>query len=538
MAGMFDDFCSDIHKQYKKTNDLIVADPHTTYTMIPTGSLEIDTEMNGGLAIVGRVVEVSGFESSGKTTLMSQSCVGALKMFPTKGVLYMDSEQSFDFTYAKSLGLEQNDRFKVFRPMNAEELDDVLTKAVAKLTSNISMIVIDSVASARTKAEITAVIGQSSQKSQHASFWGTFVLKLVMWASKYGIAIVLINQFRSKPSINQNDKFSLANTGIGNGYSNTECITYDSKVTIRIDGEEKEVTMKELQEAVLNRTTFYKSIEIMTPDGWQQVGVFIDKGKKEIKQLTFSNGSVLKVTDNHLCQDKNEKWVYAKDMKIGQSFLSQADDSETTRSTVLINITEEEPQAICDIEVLHENHRFFANKIVVHNTALDTTGGRAVKFYCSARYILKNISPLKEEVADKFSGEIEELRVANVCRIEAIKNKCYPPNKRVKYIIRFGTGTDDTPIIKDFLTKVGVIAVNGSMITYNGSIPELTFKENGKLRFNEHFTRPEFLEDAKKQFVTLKGTNYLENVVASNVDDIWDEGLGATDLIPSDTVEV
>lgn len=393
MAGMFDDFCSDIHKQYKKTNDLIVADPHTTYTMIPTGSLEIDTEMNGGLAIVGRVVEVSGFESSGKTTLMSQSCVQALKMFPTKGVLYMDSEQSFDFTYAKSLGLEQNDRFKVFRPMNAEELDDVLTKAVAKLTSNISMIVIDSVASARTKAEITAVLGQSSQKGQHATFWGSFVLKLVMWASKYGIAIVLINQFRSKPSISQNDKFALSNTGIGNGESSV-------------------------------------------------------------------------------------------------------------------------------------------------NSQLTTTGGFAVRFYCSARYVLKNISPLKEEVADKFSGEIEELRVANVCRIEAIKNKCYPPNKRVKYIIRFGTGTDDTPIIKDFLTKVGVIAVNGSMITYNGSIPELTFKENGKLRFNEHFTRPEFLEDAKKQFVTLKGTNYLENVVASNVDDIWDEGLGATDLIPSDTVEV
>lgn len=248
MAGLFDDFCQEVSKQYKKTNDLIVADPHTTYTMIPTNCLEIDTEMNGGLAILGRVVEVAGFESSGKTTLITQSCISALKMFPTKGVAYFDAEQAFDFTYASALGLETSDRFKVFRTMNAEELDDVMTKMVAKLGNHLSMIVIDSVASARTKAEITAQLGQSSQKSQHATFWGQFVLKLVMWASKYNIAIVLINQFRSKPSINQNDKFSLANTGIGNGYSNTDCITYDSKVTIRIDGEEKEVTMYELKE--------------------------------------------------------------------------------------------------------------------------------------------------------------------------------------------------------------------------------------------------------------------------------------------------
>lgn len=281
-----------------------------------------------------------------------------------------------------------------------------------------------------------------------------------------------------------------------------------------------------------------RNIEILTPDGWQKVGEFVDKGRKKVKEFTFSNGSSLKVTDNHLCQSSNGDWVYAKDMKVGQFFLAQADNSKVTVSTQLVSIDERDPQDICDIEVLHNNHRFFANKMVVHNTALATTGGNAIKFYCSARYILKNMTSLKEEVADKFSGEIEELRVANICRIEAIKNKCYPPNKKVKYIIRFGVGTDDTPIIKDFLTKVGVIAVNGSMITYNGSSPELTFKENGKVRFNEHFTKPEILEDAKKQFITLKGTDYSNNIITPNTDDIWDEGLATADSMPSLTVEV
>lgn len=254
---MFDDVLKDIEKSYKKKNDTIIYDPNREKIALSSGSVAIDTEHDGGLCYLGRITQFASMESGGKSTLAFQTALCACRDYPDQGVVYMDVEQHSDYTYLESLarkygfdGVPKN--LVILQPMSAEELEDTTGKFVNKMGDKIILLVIDSVAAAKPKSMLERKHGESGQKAEHATFWNEFCPKLNNWAKKHNFAVLLINQLRAKPSISNMDKFSVGNVGVGAGASSfdnsfTACVTYDTKVTVRIDGEEKEMTMSELK---------------------------------------------------------------------------------------------------------------------------------------------------------------------------------------------------------------------------------------------------------------------------------------------------
>jgi len=257
--SIFSDFKKDVEKTFKKRKIVFGSDVKSE--PVPTGSVVIDS-LDGGIAFEGRISEISSYESGGKSTLALMTVAQALEKYPDKAVVYVDSELALDPVYMKSLGADPDDeRLIVVQPNNIEEADKFLTMAFdsqkggkpGKLEGKVSLLVIDSVASLRSKSEFDAEVGGSGQKSMHASAWGSLTIKINRWAKLNDMAVLLVNQFRAKPQISNMDKFSLSNTSIGQGYSNTDtsittCVTYDTKVKVRVDGVEKEITMKELKD--------------------------------------------------------------------------------------------------------------------------------------------------------------------------------------------------------------------------------------------------------------------------------------------------
>ena len=255
--SVFTDFMEDVKKDFKKQKKQITLSDDLKREPIPTGSVVIDETFGGGLFYKGLLGEINSYESGAKTTLALHSCAQALKKYPDLGIIFLDFEFSFDPIYAKSLGVDtSDDRVIVVQPQCIEDADKFLIKAFGKngkLKGKISTIVIDSVAAARPMGSLEEEMGGSSQKSQHASAWSQWIPKIAKIAHENQIATILLNQFRAKPMMGQMAQYSLSNTGIGQGYSNMDtsistCVTYDTKIKIRIDGVEKEVTMEELKE--------------------------------------------------------------------------------------------------------------------------------------------------------------------------------------------------------------------------------------------------------------------------------------------------
>jgi len=132
------------------------------------------------------------------------------------------------------------------------------------------------------------------------------------------------------------------------------------------------------------------------------------------------------------------------------------------------------------------------------DTALTSTGGNALRYYLSARYLFKWSSTLKEQVSDDETGEVTEARVANIFKITSIKNKINPPYKTGKMVIRFGEGTDDFSLIVDALKTRGLITSKGSFLTYKTTEGE-EIRLLGKSKFYSTL-KADYFEDMKKAY--------------------------------------
>ena len=159
---------------------------------IPSGSLALDLATGIGGYPRGRVVEVYGPESSGKTTLTLHAIAQAQR---AGGVCaFIDAEHAFDVNYARSIGVE-TDKLLVSQPDTGEqalEICDVLVRSGA-----IDLIVIDSVAALVPKAEIEGEMGDSHMGLQ-ARLMSQAMRKLTAVAHKTNTTLIFINQLRMK----------------------------------------------------------------------------------------------------------------------------------------------------------------------------------------------------------------------------------------------------------------------------------------------------------------------------------------------------
>jgi recombination protein RecA len=182
-----------LDKQYGKGTVMRMSDKLVIETqVISTGSLSLDIALGIGGLPVGRIIEIYGPESSGKTTLSLHAIAEAQK----KGGIaaFVDAEHAFDRSYAEKLGIDV-DNLIISQPDDGEqalEIADALIRSGA-----IDIIVIDSVAALVPKAEIEGEMGESKMGLQ-ARLMSQALRKLTGTINKTGCVCIFINQLREK----------------------------------------------------------------------------------------------------------------------------------------------------------------------------------------------------------------------------------------------------------------------------------------------------------------------------------------------------
>ncbi|MBE3592614.1 MAG: recombinase RecA [Thermoanaerobacter sp.] len=187
---------SQIERQFGKGSIMRLGDTaKLNVEVIPTGSLELDIALGVGGIPRGRIIEIFGPESSGKTTLALHMIAEAQKMGGTGA--FIDAEHALDPVYAKNLGVNIEDLL-VAQPDTGEQALEIAEALVR--SGAVDIIVIDSVAALVPKAEIDGEMGDSHVGLQ-ARLMSQALRKLAGVTSKSKTIVVFINQLREKVGV-------------------------------------------------------------------------------------------------------------------------------------------------------------------------------------------------------------------------------------------------------------------------------------------------------------------------------------------------
>lgn len=160
--------------------------------VIPTGSLSLDAALGVGGYPKGRIIEIYGPESSGKTTLAIHAIAEAQKQGGTAA--FIDAEHAFDRFYAEKLGVDVSELL-ISQPDNGEQALEIADQLIR--SSAIDIIVIDSVAALTPKAEIEGDMGDNKVGLQ-ARLMSQALRKITASVSKTKTTCIFINQLREK----------------------------------------------------------------------------------------------------------------------------------------------------------------------------------------------------------------------------------------------------------------------------------------------------------------------------------------------------
>ena len=182
-----------IEKNYGKGSIMKLGDrPEEEVDVIPTGSINLDAALGVGGFPRGRVIEIYGPESSGKTTLAIHAIAECQKQGGVAA--FIDAEHAFDSSYARKLGVDIRELL-VSQPDNGEQALEIADNLIR--SGAIDIIVIDSVAALTPKAEIDGEMGDSKVGLQ-ARLMSQAMRKLTATISKTNCCCIFINQLREK----------------------------------------------------------------------------------------------------------------------------------------------------------------------------------------------------------------------------------------------------------------------------------------------------------------------------------------------------
>jgi recombination protein RecA len=262
--------------------------------VIPTGSLALDIALGLGGLPRGRVVEIFGPESSGKTTLALHAVAEAQRMGGVAS--FVDAEHALDVSYARALGVKTDDLL-ISQPDTGEqalEITEILVRSGA-----VDMIVIDSVAALVPRAEIEGEMGDAHMGLQ-ARLMSQALRKLAATIRTSKTIVVFINQIRMK---------------IGVLFGNPETTTGGNALkfysSVRLDIR-RIASIKQAQEVIGSRTRV-RVVKNKVAPPFKEAEFDIIYGKGISRE-----GDVLDLAVDHNTVEKSGTWYSYRDQRIGQ----------------------------------------------------------------------------------------------------------------------------------------------------------------------------------------------------------------------------
>ena len=188
---------SQIEKQYGKGSIMKLGDnsAHMNVETIPTGSLSLDIALGLGGLPKGRIIEIYGPESSGKTTVALHAVAEVQKRGGIAG--FIDAEHALDPAYAKNIGVNIDELY-ISQPDCGEQALEIAETMVR--SGAVDIVIVDSVAALVPKAEIDGDMGDSHVGLQ-ARLMSQALRKLTAVISKSNCIVIFINQLREKVGV-------------------------------------------------------------------------------------------------------------------------------------------------------------------------------------------------------------------------------------------------------------------------------------------------------------------------------------------------
>lgn len=306
---------SRIEKQFGKGSVMMLGETsHQNVDVIPTGSLALDIALGVGGIPRGRVTEIYGQESSGKTTLGYHVVAEAQK---AGGIAaFIDAEHAVDPVYAKNLGVDI-DALLVSQPDTGEEALEIMDALIR--SGAIDVIVLDSVAALVPKSEIEGEMGDSHMGLQ-ARLMSQALRKIGGSISKSNTAAIFINQIREKIGV----MFGNPETTPGG-----RALKFWSSVRLEVRRVE---TLKQGGEMVGVRTRV-KVVKNKVAPPFRQVEFDVMFGKGISK-----SGSILDIATERGMVSKSGTWFTYNDTRLGQG-------RENSKQFI-----EEHPEIMLDLE--------------------------------------------------------------------------------------------------------------------------------------------------------------------------------------------
>ncbi len=296
-----------IEKQYGKGSIMRLGDEagHTEIEVIPSGCLTLDLALGVGGFPRGRIIEIYGPESSGKTTVALHAVAEAQKMGGVAA--FIDAEHALDPVYAKKLGVNLDDLY-VSQPDTGEQALDICDALVR--SSAVDIIVVDSVAALTPKAEIEGDMGDTHVGLQ-ARLMSQALRKLTAIVNKSKTCVIFINQLREKVGVM-----------FGNPETTPGGKALKFYASMRLDVRKMDV-LKDADGAMGNRTKAkvvknklappfrQAEFDIVFGEGISQEGCIIDTGVQY--EVIQKSGSFFSYNGNKVAQGREKMRLFLKE---------------------------------------------------------------------------------------------------------------------------------------------------------------------------------------------------------------------------------
>ena len=286
---------SQIEKQYGKGSVMKLGDTsHMQVETVPTGSLSLDIALGAGGVPKGRIVEIYGPESSGKTTVALHMVAEVQKRGGIAG--FIDAEHALDPVYARNIGVDI-DNLYISQPDNGEQALEITETMVR--SGAVDIVIVDSVAALVPKAEIEGDMGDSHVGLQ-ARLMSQALRKLTSVVSKTNCIVIFINHLREKIGVM-----------FGNPETTTGGRALKFYASVRLDVRRTEA-LKQGGEVIGNHTKVkVVKNKIAPPFKEAEFDIMFGQGISTI-------GDILDLAANCGIVNKSGAWYAYNDAKIGQ----------------------------------------------------------------------------------------------------------------------------------------------------------------------------------------------------------------------------